>query len=348
MVDGVYEGLSCCFHFSICAIVMYMVKIAAFGAASQDVFISGKGIRAELDPRTNEYMEEFTEEFKLGSKMTVDAVTFSTGGGATNAAVTFARQGLESRFVGKLGEDVAAQGVLAELDKESVDTSGVLYSPDAGTQYSAILLADNGERTILVYRGAANSHTANDYKGYDFSGLDWIYISSFGGAFEALDVIITNAKKAGVKIMFNPGDAELNSVNKLKPLLEDIDILSVNKEEMKKIVEGETPEELVRHATHYCPVVIVSDGPNGVTASDGKTIVRAGMYEDVPVTDRTGAGDAFGSGFLSQWALGKSLKDSIIFASANSTSVVTKVGAKAGILHKGASLHEMPLSEKDF
>ncbi|MNL67742.1 putative sugar kinase YdjH [compost metagenome] len=70
------------------------------------------------------------------------------------------------------------------------------------------------------------------------------------------------------------------------------------------------------------------------------------MYEDVAVTDRTGAGDAFGSGFLSQWAQGKSLKDSIIFASANSTSVVTKIGAKTGILHTGAQLHDMPLSEK--
>jgi ribokinase len=72
------------------------------------------------------------------------------------------------------------------------------------------------------------------------------------------------------------------------------------------------------------------------------------MYEDVKVIDRTGAGDAFGSGFLSYWAQGKSLKDSIVFASANSTSVVTKIGAKVGILYKGAKLHAMPLSEDPF
>ena len=102
----------------------------------------------------------------------------------------------------------------------------------------------------------------------------------------------------------------------------------------------------MRHALNYVPVVIVSDGPNGVVASDGKTIVRAGMYEDVKVIDRTGAGDAFASGFLSQWAQGKSLKESILFASANSTSVVTKIGAKEGILHAGVRLHEMPLHEK--
>ena len=114
------------------------------------------------------------------------------------------------------------------------------------------------------------------------------------------------------------------------------------------IVHGETREELVRHLTHYVPIAVVSDGPNGVVATDGKTIITAGMYEDVPVIDRTGAGDAFGSGFLSAYAQGKSLKEAIVFASANSTSVVQFIGAKEGILHEGTVLHDMPLTEKDF
>jgi ribokinase len=325
-----------------------MVKICALGAASQDVFLSGKGIRAQLDPRTNEYMEEFTQDFKLGAKITVDTVNFATGGGATNASVTFARQGLDSSFIGKLGNDVAAHGVLRELDDEHVHTEHVIHHESLGTQYSTVLLADNGERTILVYRGAANSHTAQDYQNIDFTGYDWIYVSSFAGAMEALDVIFERAKDAGVKIAFNPGEAELGQLDMLKGLLDSVDVLLVNKEEAAKIVEGEESVELARHALNYVPVVVVSDGPNGVVATDGKTIVSAGMYEDVPVIDRTGAGDAFGSGFLSQFAQGKSLKDSIIFASANSTSVVQFIGAKQGILHQGVALHDMPLEEKEF
>ena len=72
------------------------------------------------------------------------------------------------------------------------------------------------------------------------------------------------------------------------------------------------------------------------------------MYEDVPVLDRTGAGDAFGSGFLAYYSQGHSLKESVVFASANSTSVVQKIGAKDGILHKGTVLHDMPIIEKEF
>lgn len=324
-----------------------MVKICAIGAASQDVFLSGRGIRAELDPRTNEYMEEFTEDFKLGAKISVDNVQFSTGGGATNAAVTFARQGIDSSFVGKIGNDVAANGVIQSLDAEHVDTSGVITS-EKGTQYSTVLLADNGERTILIYRGAANTHTPEDYRSLDLEGNDWIYVSSFAGAVEALDVIFEIAQKAHVKIAFNPGEAELEKPELLKGLLDSVDVLIVNKEEARKIVEGESSEELARHMLSYVDVAVVSDGPNGVVATDGKSVVQAGMYEDVPVLDRTGAGDAFGSGFLSYFAQGRSLKDSVIFASANSTSVVQKIGAKEGILNKDVTLHAMPLQEKEF
>ena len=146
--------------------------------------------------------------------------------------------------------------------------------------------------------------------------------------------------------MLNPAGPELAEPEKLRALLDSVDVLCCNKEEMQSIVSGETCEELALHALHFVPVAIVSDGPNGVVATDGETIVRAGMYEDVPVVDRTGAGDAFASGFLSQWSQGKSLRESIIFASANSTSVVTRIGAKEGILHKGVKLHEMPIHER--
>lgn len=318
-------------------------RMLAIGAAVQDVFLSHSD---EFTPVIENPHESFMK-LDLGAKADVNNITFSTGGGATNAAVTFARQGLHSQFMGTIGHDPAGQAVLDDLDKEGVDTTHVSYSAKYSTGYSVLLLAPNGERTILTYRGASTHY---DAKHFDLSDCeaDWLYVSSMAGSMEAIDKIFTQAKQLGIKIMFNPGKGELKQLVKLKALLEDVDVLSVNKEEMQTIVEGVDLEELVRHALHYVPAAIISDGPNGVLASDGKTIVRAGMYEDVPVIDRTGAGDAFGSGFLSQWAQGRSLKESIIFASANSTSVVTKIGAKAGILHHETKLHAMPINEKVF
>lgn len=324
--------------------MMHMVKICTLGSASQDVFISGHGIESKFDPVVNDYFEKF----KSGAKLNVEKLYFATGGGATNAAVTFARQGLDSSAIIRVGRDVAAQNIISELDIENVENHNIIYDESDNTQYSTVLLTGGGERTILIYRGVSDKHSSRDYEDVDFSQYEWLYVSSFGGAIDALDIVFQKATSSGVKIAFNPGGAELNNPDKLKPLLEDVEVLLVNKEEAQLIVEGENLDELVRHLLHYSKIAIISDGPNGVIASDGKSVVRAGMYEDVKVMDRTGAGDAFGSGFISYWATGKSLKDSIVFASANSTSVVTKIGAKSGILYKDARLHAMPLSEKPF
>lgn len=318
-------------------------KLLAIGAAVQDVFLSHSD---EFTPVVENPHESFMK-LELGAKADVNNITFSTGGGATNAAVTFARQGLHSQFMGTIGHDPAGLAVLNDLDQEGVDTTHISYSSKYNTGYSVLLLAPSGERTILTYRGASTHYDAANFDLRDCQA-DWLYVSSMAGSMDALDKIFTQARELGIKIMFNPGKGELSQPKKLKALLEDVDVLSVNREEMQTIVEGSELEELARHAMHYVPVAIVSDGPNGVVATDGKVVVRAGMYEDVPVIDRTGAGDAFGSGFLSQWAQGKSLKHSILFASANSTSVVTKIGAKVGILTSEAKLHEMPISEKSF
>lgn len=321
-----------------------MVKILTIGAAVQDIFLSHS---EELKPVADKTADELFLKIELGSKNDVNNIDFSTGGGATNAAVTFARQGLDVEFMGTIAHDPAGMAVLDDLDKEGVDTSKISYTDRHHTGYSVVLLASNGERSFLTYRGASTHY---DIHNFDLVGsdADWIYVSSMAGNMDVLDKIFTQAKQLGIKIFFNPGKNELKHPNKLKSLLDDVDVLSVNREEAQLIVEGEDVESLTRHLLHFVPVAVVSDGPNGVMATDGKTIVRAGMYQDVKVIDRTGAGDAFGSGFLSQWAAGKSLKDSIVFASANSTSVVTKIGAKAGILHKGTVLHAMPLSEKQF
>jgi sugar/nucleoside kinase (ribokinase family) len=321
-----------------------MVKMLAIGAAVQDVFMSHSD---EFKPVTDVPAHEIFLKLDLGAKADVNNINFSTGGGATNAAVTFARQGLESQFMGAIGHDSAGDAVLQDLDKEGVDTSRISFSDKYHTGYSVLLLAPSGERTILTYRGASTHYDASHF---NLEGInpDWLYITSMAGNMDILDKIFSQARQLKVKIFFNPGKDELRQSDKLKGLLEDVDILSVNREEAQQIVDGTDLEELIRRLLNYVPIAIISDGANGVMASDGKTIVRAGMYEDVKVIDRTGAGDAFGSGFLSQWVVGRSLKDSIVFASANSTSVVTKIGAKAGILSKGTVLHAMPLSEKPF
>ena len=316
--------------------------ILCIGKATQDVFLRDD----EFDPH-KEGKVLYTH-LPLGAKLDIDQAHFTTGGNATNVAVTFARQGLYSRYLWVLGEDdPVSHAALDELDREMVDTRFVVRRADMRASYSTILLATNGERTILNFHGSVPKPHDLVTQFDAFDGTHWVYPTALGN-FESLEKILHEASRRGVKVMLNPAGSELAEPDKLKSLLSEIDVLCLNKEEMQLLVEGDSLESLVRHGLNYCSVVIVSDGPNGVCASDGKTIVTAGMYEDVPVIDRTGAGDAFASGFLSQWVKGASLRDAIVFASANSTSVVGSIGAKPGILHEQTALHDMPIEEKEL
>ena len=317
-------------------------KIITVGAAVQDVFLSGKVLKPKKEEDGS-----WVEEFPLGSKMDLDGITFSTGGGATNAAVTFARQGMKVSFMGKIAHDPAGMAVVSDLHNDGVDTSKISYSKKYSTGYSALLLSPTGERTILTYRGASTHYRVENFD-FDELDADWIYISTLAGNFEVLTRFINSASKKGIKIAINPGKKELKKTKELIPLLKKVEVISVNKDEAKLLVKGEKDEEIARNMSSLAPISIITDGPNGSIATDSKTIVKAGMYEDVPVIDRTGAGDAFGSGFCAAVALGKSLADAVTFASANSTSVVGQVGAKAGILKQNQNLHDMPLEESDF
>lgn len=316
-------------------------RLLSVGAGVQDVFLSGK----VFTPQNEDGV--MVEEFKLGEKYEIDGVTFSTGGGATNAAVTFARQGLHAQFIGRVADDLAGRAVLDELHNEGVDTSLVVHDENSRTGYSTLLLAPSGERTILTFRGSSQEFKADDFR---LSGVeaDWLYMSSLAGALDVLEHLVNWAKASGVKVAVNPGKDELKQADRFKELLKQCDVLALNKEEIQQLVEGDGDEALVRHCSDMVSTVVMTDGPKGVTATDRQQVITAGMYEDVPVIDRTGAGDAFASGLVAKLAQGTSLSEAIIFASANSTSVVGRIGAKGGILDRHAVLHDMPLSIKTF
>lgn len=315
-----------------------MARIASIGAALQDVYLVDHD-----DFGTNS--RGFFNQLELGTKVDIDKIQFSTGGGATNAATTFARNGHESIFIGCIADDPAGTAIVNSLDDEGIDSSYITYTDRAQTGYSVLLLAPSGERTILTCRGASAKFDLLNPDDLETINPDWIYVTTFRGNMDMLDQFFTKAKALGSKIMFNPGNLELEHRRKLLGLLSDVDVLLLNKAEAKKIVEGTSLAELVGRLRNYVPAVIITDGNQGAIATDQNETYRIGIYEDIRVKDSTGAGDAFGSGFLAAYANGKTFKDSLVFASANSTSVVQKIGSKAGIINQNTKLHTMPIQE---
>lgn len=317
---------------------MKRIHIVSIGAAVQDVFLQGK----IFTPRREH--GDLVNEFELGTKNEIEGVTFTTGGGATNASVTFARLGFNSWYLGVIGDDIAGRAVLDDLHAESVNTNLLVRQSKVGTGYSTILLSPDGERTILTYRGASTEYNLTSKS---FAGVkpDWFYVSSLSGDIDSLKAIVRYAKQKSIKVAVNPGKGELSSAE-FKKLLPDLSILSINKEEMEQLFGTADLFTLLKKANQLVPVVVVTDGPKGSYVSDGHSIYQAGMYKDVKVIDRAGAGDAFSSGFVAMIARGASVEEAVTYGSANSTSVVQQIGAKGGILHNNNNLLDMKIKKE--
>lgn len=319
-----------------------MARIVSLGSALQDIYLVDHD---DLAP-TSIDGEAIFGKVLVGSKVDIDRISYEVGGGGVNSAITFARHGHEVIFMGNIARDPAGAAVVRVLSREGVDDSYIQFLEKKTTGTSVVLLdSKSGERTILTCRGASEQFGNFEASDLELISPDWLYVTTLRGDLATLEKFLKKANTLGVRVMFNPGVRELEKTADLTKLLKYVDILNVNKSEAAQLVPGATLTELLYRLQNYVDTVIITDGAMGGIAGDGAEIYRFGIYEDKKVRDATGAGDAFGSGFLAALADGKSFRQSLVFASANSTAVVSRLGANRGILAGREKLHPMPIQK---
>lgn len=305
-----------------------MSRVVCLGSVLQDIYMIDHNDLGEI---------------KTGEKLTMDKNSFEVGGGAVNAATNFARHGHETIVISNFGRDSAANAILNFLQNENVDTSYLNFTRKK-TGTSVILLdSETGKRTILTCRGASESFVKLEASDLDLSNPDWLYVTSLNGDMNTCLRFFEKAKEKGTKIMWNPGMEEIAEKKKLLGLLQDVDVLILNEKEAKTLIGGEILEELLVKLARYVKTVIITAGARGSIATNSKETYRLAEYEMKTPKDTTGAGDAFGAGFLSATLDGKKFKDALIFAAANATSVISYIGAQAGTLYGDEDLHPMPI-----
>lgn len=281
----------------------------------------------------------------IDEKVLIDQVSYQIGGSGTNTAVTFARHGHQSILISNIGDDQAAEAIKDFLIDENVDTS-YLNQVSSQTGVSVVLLdSKSANATTMTCLGASSKYNNLSASDLNLANPDWLYITSLNGDMNTLLDFIEQAKASQIKIMWNPGIAELKQQKKVLGLLPDIDVLILNQKEAKLLVQGEILEELITHLAAYTKTVIITAGSMGSIATNGRETYRLAEYESQKIIDYSGAGDAFGSGFLAAILDGYNFKDSLIAAAANATSVISHIGPKKGILSANEKLHPMPIQK---
>lgn len=280
----------------------------------------------------------------FGEKLEIDRVYSTMGGNSANAGVTFARQGFRTACFGKVGDDLSGWEIRQKLQAEKVKPL-LSFSREKPTAYSMLLL-ESGERTILGYHGASDTLTLKDIPWNQLKS-SWWYLSLAGESDKFLKPLLAFARKNKIRVAFNPSGHHIHHKRKeILSSLKDIVFLVLNKGEAADLtgISFKKEKEVFRSLDKMVDgIVAVTDGANGVTVSDGEYLYKAGIFSEKKVVDRTGAGDAFGSGFVAGLMQAKkmNLKDrkeaityAIRLASANATAGIEMLGATEGLLTK--------------
>lgn len=270
--------------------------------------------------------------FFHGSKIPVEHFETAVAGNALNVALGCKTLGLKTSLYTELGEDANAQRIIDTLKSHGVDTNYCIRNPDVPTNVNSVIVY-GGERTIFSY------HEKCRYQIRNWEKPKWIYYTSMGQGFENFqeDLIKYLKENSNIGVAFNPGTIQLKKgLDSFKDFLRITDILFVNKEEARLLAEENDINKMHAKLQSFGPkMTVITEGKNGASGHDGKNLSVINVYSDSrPVLDKTGAGDAFSSGFLSAIFYGKDVEEALVWGSVNSGHVIKEIGASKGLLTK--------------
>jgi len=257
-------------------------------------------------------------------------------------AVSTARLGLETAFIGAVGEDAFGRLLRKRLTNEGVDVTGLQTPEGYSTSTAFVAYDDSGEREFFFHirHAAAGQINLADIPEQLFEGVKWLHISGSTLALNensraACMFTLKRTRAAGGKISLDP-----NLRNELMPFDAFQDILSPFLAEADlllptiweaQVITGEADENRAVQKLPLKPgaIAAIKRGP------DGCTLYQSDKKMDVPgfpVTeiDPTGAGDCFSAAFVAGLEEDWPLEQVGRFANAAGALAVTKLGPMEG------------------
>ena len=268
------------------------------------------------------------------NKIPVDSFFRFPAGNMPNNAIGASRLGLTVAAYGEVGDDSDGRWIRQELKGEKVETKFIKTDEKRSTNYSSVLVFQK-ERTIFVW------HQPRSYKLPLLPSAEWMYLTSLGPLNINLErvhrEILGFLKSHPTKLAFNPGTYQLMmGQSGLNKLLQRTEVAFLNKEETQELTGKKSTDikVLLRAFRDLGPqIVVITDGPNGSFSYDGRAYLSCGIY-DLPVEERTGAGDSYGTGFVAARHYGLGIPEAMRWGTFNAAYVVGQMGGILGLLDK--------------
>jgi sulfofructose kinase len=260
-----------------------------------------------------------------GSKMEYRSETILPGGQVASTVIACQHWGLQTRYVGKLGDDAAAVLHHSAFAREGVETE-IITVPGGVSPQSLILVDSLGERTVLNRRDDRLVLQPEELR------REWIVnaraLHVDGHDIAAATLAAGWARDAGIPVI-----ADLDELYPgVEALLEKIDYLIVSRDFPCRLMNEPDLETALRgmQIRYGSTLAAATLGQDGVLAWDGESIHHTRAYR-VQVVDTTGAGDIFHAGFIYGLLEGWPLARQLDFACAAAALNCKGAGARGGI-----------------
>ncbi len=277
--------------------------------------------------------------FEYGSKIVTEKAFFSYGGGAINTSVCLSKMGFSVAASLRIGLEGTGDILLRDVQEHGVDWRFVERDPDLHTALSVIIDVPDADRVVFQYPGANSNLEAGCL---DDIKTEWIYLTSLTGkSIDIIPRIVGKTSGEKINLVFNPGRTQIKAgYESLRTIIGSSFALMLNRKEARDLVLSENVEARVsdmrdlfaaaeKWGSRY---IVITDGVDGSFVCDGRLIYYLPRYP-VDTQDMTGAGDAYGAGFIAglikyKGDVGRAMK----LATANAGSVVGRTGAHKGSL----------------
>jgi len=222
----------------------------------------------------------------------------SSGGSAANTIHGLSRLGIQSSFLGKVGDDEFGKAFKDDLEKSLIHP--MLFYSLSPTGRVFALVSPDGERTFATYLGAAVELSEDDidsdvFKGYDIFHIEGYLVQNH----RLIEKAVRLAKRNHLIVSLDMASHNVVRSNRdfLSTLIEEyVDILFANEEEARAYT-GMSPLDALKSLSSECDIAIVKLGEHG-------SMVRKGKEEwairpvNAHCLDTTGAGDLYAAGFI--------------------------------------------------
>ena len=250
-----------------------------------------------------------------GRENGVPVYVANPGGAPANVAVAAARLGADSAFIGKVGQDYYGGFLRSTLEENGVDVSGMLIDSDAPTTLAVVSVSETGERSFSFYRRNCADTLLNseEISGELLGNTRFLHFGSVSltddPARTATLFAAQRAKELGAVVTYDPNyranlwNSEAEAVERMKSVLDFVDILKISDEELPLLTGTDDPEEGTRQLCEQYGIslILLTMGPDGAYYRRGDETGKADGFK-VKVADTNGAGDTFFGAFLSRMA----------------------------------------------